>query len=95
MHAPERLLQSRTIERLWQALNVSISRSLEGSDGGIGDPLEEEDLTLVVSMHQLELAREYFPRMVGLKEGRVLFDRPAELLEMEEVKALYELNTIG
>ena len=39
---------------------------------------EEEGLTLVVSMHQLELAREYFPRIVGLKGGRLIFDRASQ-----------------
>ena len=52
----------------------------------------EEELTLVVSMHQLELAREFFPRLVGLKEGRVLFDQAGEDLRPEEVEELYELE---
>ena len=46
----------------------------------------------MVSMHQLELAREFFPRLVGLKEGRVLFDRAGEDLRPEEVEELYELE---
>ena len=53
---------------------------------------EEEELTLVVSLHQLELAREFFPRLVGLKEGRVLFDRATGELRPEEVEELYELE---
>ena len=53
---------------------------------------EEEELTLVVSMHQLELAREFFPRLVGLKEGRVLFDRKGEDLEAVDVEELYRLD---
>lgn len=56
---------------------------------------EEEKLTLVVSMHQLELAQEFFPRMVGLKAGRVLFDREAASMDEEEVKELYQLESIG
>jgi phosphonate transport system ATP-binding protein len=52
----------------------------------------EEDLTLVVSMHQLELAKEFFPRLVGLKEGRVLFDRKIGDLADEEVEELYLLE---
>lgn len=52
----------------------------------------EEELTLVVSLHQLELAREFFPRLVGLKEGRVLFDRATGELRPEEVAELYELE---
>ena len=56
---------------------------------------EEEKLTLVVSMHQLELAREFFPRIVGLKAGEVLFDGAVESLGAEEEKNLYELDSIG
>ena len=52
----------------------------------------EEELTLVVSLHQLELAREVFPRLVGLKEGRVLFDRATGELRADEVEELYELE---
>jgi phosphonate transport system ATP-binding protein len=46
----------------------------------------------VVSMHQLALAREHFSRIVGLKEGRVLFDRGADALVEEEMGELYELE---
>ena len=48
---------------------------------------QEQGFTLVVSLHQLELAREFFPRLIGLKEGRVLFDgSPTD----DEVKTLYQ-----
>ena len=53
---------------------------------------EEEALTLVVSMHQLELAREFFSRMVGLKEGRVLFDQASASLQGGDMDALYQLD---
>ena len=36
----------------------------------------ENQLTLVMSIHNVELAREFFPRIVGLKNGRVVFDSP-------------------
>src|SRR5437667_8180121 len=40
----------------------------------------ERGLTLVVSQHQLETARAYATRLVGLRRGRVCFDgRPREL----------------
>ena len=34
----------------------------------------ERRLTLCVSLHNLELAREFFPRLVGMREGRITFD---------------------
>ena len=52
----------------------------------------EEKLTLVVSMHQLELATEFFPRLVGLRDGRVLFDRNRDELRREDVDELYRLK---
>lgn len=52
----------------------------------------EDGLTLVVSLHQLELAREFFPRLVGLRGGRVVFDRPAAEVGESEFRALYELS---
>ncbi|MCP5536667.1 MAG: ATP-binding cassette domain-containing protein [Akkermansiaceae bacterium] len=50
----------------------------------------EEGLTLIVSLHNLELAREFFPRLIGLRGGRVVFDsRPSELND-QECRELFE-----
>ena len=53
---------------------------------------DEEGLTLVVSMHQIELARKFFPRLVGLKDGRVVFDRKTAELDDEELEKLFQLE---
>ena len=34
----------------------------------------ESKRTLIVSLHAVELARRYFPRVVALRRGRVAFD---------------------
>ncbi len=52
----------------------------------------EEKLTLCVSLHNLELAREFFPRLVGMRQGKVAFDRPADELDDEDFKRLYDLD---
>ena len=52
----------------------------------------ERGLTLVVSLHHVEIAREYFPRLVGLRRGRVAFDRAAKDLSQGELRSLYELE---
>ena len=52
----------------------------------------ENGITLVTSLHNLELAREYFPRLVGLRGGRVLFDRPSQEIGEEEFSDLYHLG---
>lgn len=52
----------------------------------------ERGLTLCVSLHNLELAREFFPRIVALKHGRIAFDRPAESLDDAQFHELYQLH---
>lgn len=45
--------------------------------------------TLICSLHQVELARLYFPRLVGLRDGRVLFDLPQAEVTDELIEKLY------
>ena len=52
----------------------------------------ELDKTLVTSLHDLEFARNYYERIVGLRGGRVLFDSPASLVSSEMVDELYKAN---
>lgn len=50
---------------------------------------DKYQLTLIVSLHQVELAREFFPRIIGLKDGEVSFDgSPAD----EDISALYQTS---
>ncbi|HEX7648464.1 MAG TPA: ATP-binding cassette domain-containing protein [Noviherbaspirillum sp.] len=44
---------------------------------------------LVCSLHQVELARAYFPRIVGLRDGRIVFDAPREHVTDDMIAALY------
>jgi phosphonate transport system ATP-binding protein len=46
--------------------------------------------TLVCSLHQVELARAHFPRIVGLRGGRVVFDAPREAVSDQMIAALYQ-----
>jgi phosphonate transport system ATP-binding protein len=49
-------------------------------------------LTLCVSLHNLELAREFFPRLLGLRGGRVVFDQKSSELSSARFKDLYQLT---
>lgn len=51
----------------------------------------EEGLTLVASLHAFDLAVAHFDRVVGLRHGRVLFDRPADRVTPADAAALYDL----
>jgi phosphonate transport system ATP-binding protein len=60
--------------------------------GLLRDLCRERNLTLLVSLHHLKLAREFFPRLVGLKRGRIAFDRAPQDLEREEIRELFRLR---
>lgn len=49
----------------------------------------ERRVTVVVSLHQIEVARSYCPRIVALRGGRVVFDGPSEALTPAMLTALY------
>lgn len=49
-------------------------------------------VTLVVSLHQPELARRHCTRAVGLQAGRLVFDLPAERLDDRVLDDLYTLT---
>jgi phosphonate transport system ATP-binding protein len=51
--------------------------------------------TLLVNLHTVDLALTYFPRVIGFREGRTLFDRnPAEVTE-GLLAQLYAGDTMG
>jgi phosphonate transport system ATP-binding protein len=52
----------------------------------------ERGITLVASLHDLELARAFFGRAIGLREGRVLFDAPVDAISSAEMASLYQLE---
>ena len=53
---------------------------------------QEENITLVMSLHNLELAKAYFPRLIGLRNGKVEFDSAPEDLNENKFKELYTLS---
>ena len=46
-------------------------------------------ITLVASLHAVELALAHFPRVVGIREGQVVFDCPAQAVTEQLLDALY------
>lgn len=45
--------------------------------------------TVVVCLHQVEFAKRYCPRIIGLKDGCIVFDGPPEALSNEMLQELY------
>ena len=49
----------------------------------------ESKRTLVISLHAVELARRYFPRVVGLRGGTVSFDVSSDNLDREMLEDVF------
>jgi len=49
----------------------------------------EDGATVVVSLHQVQVALKYCPRTVALHEGRVAFDGPSALLTPQRLREIY------
>ena len=54
----------------------------------------ESGRTLVASLHSVPLALDYFDRIIALRDGGVLFDRPAPAVHAADLDALYALRAL-
>ncbi len=50
----------------------------------------EKGLTCIVNLHQVDFAKRYATRIIGIKGGRVVFDGPPETLNAETTAYIYE-----
>jgi phosphonate transport system ATP-binding protein len=53
------------------------------------DAATERDLTSIVSLHQVNIAREFGERFIGLRDGEVVFDGGKDDLTMDVVDRIY------
>jgi len=49
----------------------------------------EQDLTTVTSLHQVNIAREFGDRFLGIRDGEVIFDGDADDLTMDQMERIY------
>jgi phosphonate transport system ATP-binding protein len=49
----------------------------------------ERGVTLVATLHQVDMALAHFPRIVGLREGGLMFDLPTAEVTRERLERLY------
>lgn len=50
---------------------------------------DDDNITIVVCLHQVEYARYYCPRTIALKDGQIAYDGPSEALTNDFLKELY------
>ena len=81
---PAVILADEPVASLDPARAAEVLRLLVGVAG-------ESGKTLIASMHSVELAREHFSRLIGLRNGVVLFDLPSAEVTEEQLQGLYNL----
>lgn len=57
---------------------------------------QRDGTTIIVSLHQVDIALNYCPRVIALKNGQVMYDGPALNLNTERLRAIYgsDLDTM-
>lgn len=55
----------------------------------LNEEASRRGVTLVASLHAVDLALRHFPRVVGVKDGGVLFDLPASQVTEAQLRELY------
>jgi len=53
----------------------------------------EDNITVVVSLHQVEYAIRYCPRTIALRHGRIVYDGPSTALTSSFLKEIYGSET--
>lgn len=54
---------------------------------------EELGITCIVNLHQVEVAKDYASRIIGLKQGEVVFDGPSPLLSTDKIEHIYGMES--
>jgi phosphonate transport system ATP-binding protein len=75
------------IDEPLSALDPTRSRQAIGT---LVETAQERGATLVATLHQVDVALAHFPRIVGLRDGRLAFDLPAAEVTRERLAALYD-----
>jgi len=86
--SPRLLLADEPVSALDATTGDAVLRELVGQGESTG-------ATVVASLHAVDLALRWFPRLVGVRDGRVMFDLPAAEVSTERLAALYAGEVAG
>jgi phosphonate transport system ATP-binding protein len=51
---------------------------------------KQHNIGCLVNLHQVEVALEFSDRIIGMKQGRIVYDGPAEALSENEIEHIYD-----
>lgn len=52
----------------------------------------EMGITCLVNLHQVDVAKEYADRIIGLNKGEIVFDGPSNMLYEDRIEAIYGIQ---
>lgn len=61
----------------------------------LGKINQNEKITMLMSLHQVEFAKEYGKRIVGINDGKIVFDQPVEGIKDQDIQLIYTGDTIS
>ncbi|MNK48245.1 Phosphate-import ATP-binding protein PhnC [compost metagenome] len=82
MQRPKVILADEPVASLDPKLSVQVLDTLKRV-------AEEDGITVLVSLHVLDLAKTYGDRIIGFQGGRIVFDGKPEALSDNEVERIY------
>lgn len=50
---------------------------------------DEKGITLVINLHFLDFVKRYSPRVIGMREGEIVFDGKSEDLTEKDIVDIY------
>jgi len=56
---------------------------------------QDEGILTIVNLHSIELAQEFADRIIGLRDGRIVFDGPARDVTVETLAEIYGEERLG
>lgn len=57
--------------------------------------VSEKNLSVICTLHQLDIALEYGDRFIGLKEGKVMIDKDKNSVDKELLQQLYQTQKVA
>ena len=82
VQAPDAILADEPVSSVDPSLAVTIVTLLR-------DLSHESHKTLLMNLHSVELALGYFPRIIGVRDGRVAFDLSPDKISPQQLADLY------
>ena len=85
VQAPKMILADEPIASL-DPLNAKVVMD------ALRDIHDQDGLTVICNLHTLDTARQYCDRIIGMREGRVVFDGKASQLSQKAAREIYGAN---